>query len=177
MFYPFNLDSSVIIIGVAPSCLYLQGWGVAWRRMDDKLLWVQGFHPRNLWAGAVTDQARQLYNMKWWVNIGNIRGWSGWKEWRWKPTGYSVFPTDSSKNWFGGSAQTRCEISRGFPPIHAFINSESKNQSLYDSPVRSHAAENAAVAGSPAWAGPAVASVDSQWPWIQHRLGYLSDAA
>jgi hypothetical protein len=29
----------------------------------------------------VTDQARQLYNMKWWVNIGNIRGWSGWKEW------------------------------------------------------------------------------------------------
>lgn len=93
-------------------------------------------------------------------------------------TGYPVFShLDSAKNLFGGRAQTSCEISRGFPPIHAFINSESKSQSLYDSPVRSHAAENAAVAGSPAWAGPAVASVDSQWPWIQHRLGYLSDAA
>ena len=95
MFYPFTLDSSVIIIGVAPSCLYLQGWGVAWRRMDDKLIATMplfadccsccefkvSIHGTCELDGAVTDQARQLYNMKWWVNIGNIRGWSGWKEW------------------------------------------------------------------------------------------------
>ena len=38
-----------------------------------------------------------------------------------------------------------------------------------------NAADNAAATGSPAWVGPAVASVDPQWPRIQYRLGCLLD--